>query len=215
MRNGAETQITIAFIRHGETKSNREHRYLGKTEEFLLEEGTLKLHDYKKQRKYSDITHLFCSPMKRCLETAGILYPDKMITIIPEWKEMDFGDFEGKNHIELQDDECYQKWIDSNGTLPFPNGESKEAFTKRCESGFERMLRLLLQETDKNFQKEIIEPGQNKVAAAIVHGGTIMALLSSFYGGEYFDYQVKNGEGYICIVSINAKETRITSIKSI
>ena len=53
---------------------------------------------------------------------------------------MDFGEFEGKNYIELQKDPNYQAWIDSNGTLPFPGGESREAFIKRCEQGFYRML---------------------------------------------------------------------------
>lgn len=33
-------------------------------------------------------------------------------------------------------------------------------------------------------------------ASAVVHGGTIMALLGHFLGGEYFDYQVKCGQGY-------------------
>ena len=32
--------------------------------------------------------------------------------------------------------------------------------------------------------------------AAVVHGGTIMALLSHYCGGDYFSYQVKNAEGY-------------------
>ena len=32
--------------------------------------------------------------------------------------------------------------------------------------------------------------------SAVVHGGTIMALLSHFTGGEYFDYQAKCGQGY-------------------
>ena len=35
-----------------------------------------------------------------------------------------------------------------------------------------------------------------KRAAAVVHGGTIMALLSSYGTGDYFDYQCPNGEGY-------------------
>ena len=41
---------------------------------------------------------------------------------------------------------------------------------------------------------------KTNVIGAIVHGGTIMALLSRFYGGDYFDYQVPNGTGYICTV---------------
>lgn len=32
----------------------------------------------------------------------------------------------------------------------------------------------------------------------IVHGGTIMALLSKYCGGDYYDYHVGNGRGYIC-----------------
>ena len=35
--------------------------------------------------------------------------------------------------------------------------------------------------------------------ALIVHGGTIMAIMESFAqpAGNYFDFQVKNGEGFI------------------
>ena len=182
MRNGAEAEITIALIRHGKTKSNQEHRYLGKKEESLSKDGILELQEYKKQNSYPTVSHVFCSPMKRCIETAGILYPDKAIVVILEWEEMDFGDFEGKNYIELQEDERYQKWIDSNGTLPFPNGESKEEFTKRCKSGFDRMLRLLAQNMKVNSKSESIKNSKD-IIAAIVHGGTIMALLSSYYGG--------------------------------
>lgn len=32
--------------------------------------------------------------------------------------------------------------------------------------------------------------------SAVVHGGTIMALLSHFLGEQYFNYQVKCGQGY-------------------
>ena len=49
--------------------------------------------------------------MQRCLETAGILYPGKTPIVIPEWREIDFGDFEGKNAGELQGDPRYQAWI--------------------------------------------------------------------------------------------------------
>ena len=38
MRNSAENQITLVLIRHGMTKSNKEHRYLWKTEEALSAE---------------------------------------------------------------------------------------------------------------------------------------------------------------------------------
>ena len=46
--------------------------------------------------------------------------------------------------------------------------------------------------------------------ACIVHGGTIMAVLSEIYGGGYYDYHCGNGDGYICDVT---DEGHISTIK--
>ena len=138
MWNRSENQVKLVMIRHGATPSNKEHRYLGRTDEGLSKEGEQAL--YKARNTYPHVDHLFSSPMRRCAQTARILYPEQEIFMIPEWAEMDFGDFEGKNYVELKGNEYYQKWIDSNGTLPFPNGESREDFTERCKQGFYKML---------------------------------------------------------------------------
>ena len=190
MRDRSENQITLVLIRHGETKSNKEHRYLGKTDESLSKEGEKQLAEYKKLQMYPNIDFLFSSPMKRCIQTADILYPELQSFLIAEWEEMDFGAFEGKNYMELQDDERYQAWIDSNGTLPFPEGESREEFTARCNRGFLKMLEKVAQGKEGH-----------KTVGIIVHGGTIMALLSMYGKGAYFDYQATNGKGYICTVT--------------
>lgn len=119
---------------------------------------------------------------------------------------MDFGIFEGKHYIDLQGDESYQAWIDSDGTLSFPEGESREDFIVRCEQGFHSMLRRL----DKLLFKEchcIITIG------LIVHGGTIMSLLSRFHGGEYFDYHVTNSNGYICTLLGSIMKPEIVNIE--
>ena len=195
MRNWTEDQIKLILIRHGVTESNREHRYLGKTDEPLDEEGIRALHKARNAGYYPEVRYVFSSPMKRCIQTAGILYPGNDPVIIPEWEEMDFGFFEGKNYKELQGDVRYQEWIDSNGTLPFPGGESREAFLRRCDIGFRRMTEMLFHLTEK-------DPCGEKTVAAIVHGGTIMSLLSKYSGGNYFDYQVSNGEGYRCLLRI-------------
>lgn len=191
MWNRTENKVTITMIRHGETFANKEHRYLGRTDESLSDEGKEKLLKLKREGNYPLVDAVFASPMKRCLETVQLLYPDNEAIIIPEWQEMNFGAFEGKNYKELQGDERYQAWIDSNGTLPFPDGESREEFLERCKNGFYHMLNKLRELEEKSGSNDI------KIAL-IVHGGTIMSLLSSFYGGEYFDYQVSNGMGYCC-----------------
>ena len=104
MRDRAEDQMMLALIRHGETRANIQRRYLGKTDESLSERGIERLLSYREKNRYPRVDCLFSSPMKRCTETAGILYPMLEPVIIPEWEEMDFGRFEYKNWEELKDD---------------------------------------------------------------------------------------------------------------
>lgn len=205
MRDRAENQITLVLIRHGTTKANMEHRYLGKTDEVLSKEGEMQLFEYKKMSFFPNIDYLFSSPMKRCVQTAEILFPELKPVEIEEWKEMDFGVFEGKNYLELQGDKRYQEWIDSNGTLPFPEGESREEFISRCDKGFRSMIGKL-----KPTKEE-----EHKTVGIIVHGGTIMALLSKYAKGNYFDYQVPNGKGFICTMKHLDAEPEIRELKKI
>lgn len=190
--------MRLVLIRHGATASNREGRYLGRTDEPLSPEGVLALETLRKERPFPPLSLLFSSPMKRCLQTARILYPGLDPVLIPEWTEMDFGDFEGKNYRELSGDARYQAWIDSGGTLPFPGGESREDFRARCLQGLKRMAEMLF-----------AQGALPQTAGAIVHGGTIMALLSGREdgkadGADYFDYQVKNGQGYSCTLILSS-----------
>ena len=92
------------------------------------------------------------------------------------------------NYEELKDDPGYQRWLDSNGTIPFPEGEGQEAFLERTRLGFEQMMEHLMDL-------------QCREAAFVVHGGTIMAVLSAFSqtGGDFYDWQVSNGSGYSAI----------------
>ncbi len=202
MRNRTENQITLAFIRHGETPANAQRRYLGKTDESLSECGIALLASYKEQNRYPQADCLFVSPMKRCVETARILYPTLRPVVIPEWEETDFGRFEYKNYEELKDDGYYQQWIDSGGTLDFPGGEGRAAFIARCKKGFERMCGLLREAEEKNAERPVR-------VSAVVHGGTIMAILSAYGEKGYFDYQTSNGGGYLCSLDIREKKVRI------
>ena len=187
MRNRSENQVDLYFIRHGATPGNEEHRYIGRTDEGLSETGK-KLLQQKASEMIMTPDLVLSSPMLRCRQSAQILFPDHTPVEITEWKEMDFGAFEGKNYKELNGNPDYQAWIDSGGTKAFPGGESREDFIKRGRDGMELAIKCIRQLPWKSELK----------VAAVVHGGTIMAILSSLWGGDYFSYQVKNGEGYHC-----------------
>lgn len=185
----------LILIRHGKTAGNLLGRYIGsRTDEPLCDEGREELAG----KQLPEVERLYVSPMKRCVETAEILWPGfdrKRMQKVTDLRECDFGDFENKNYKELSGNGDYQAWIDSNGTLPFPNGESMDAFKNRCREAFARIV-----EEVSGAEQEWIASGKTGIfrAGIVVHGGTIMAILEQ-YGypkAAYFDYQVKNGCGY-------------------
>lgn len=178
--------LKIVCIRHGKTYGNTLGRYIGgRTDEPLCKEGIALL----EKGIYPKTDHIYVSPMKRCRQTAEILYPGEKQTVIESLKECDFGDFENKNYKELEKNPEYQAWIDSNGSKPFPGGESHEQFEKRCCEGFLECI----EDAMLNGEKQI---------TIIVHGGTIMSILSAFAEpkGQYFKWQIKNGEFYELIL---------------
>ncbi|MCX4328108.1 MAG: histidine phosphatase family protein [Lachnospiraceae bacterium] len=185
--------MELVFIRHGKTAGNLESRYIGTTDEGLCREGIREIKDNLYKNIYPAADIIFTSPMKRCIQTAEIIYPGLYgsLHIIDEFKEIDFGKFEGKNYTMLKEDARYQEWIGSGGAKKFPGGEDRKTFSRRCIAGFKRALKIC---TDLQEKEELRE---NAVVSFIVHGGTIMSVLEAFAGeGSYFNYQCSNGHGY-------------------
>lgn len=179
--------MEIIWIRHGMTKGNEEKRYIGQTEEALSARGILELQEKKEQGFYPQAEIVIASPMKRCIQTAELLYPGKPIRTIDRLREMDFGCWEGRTYQEILADpllmEGYQAFLDSNGESPAPGGESKAEFMERTLAAFDEVFRGL----------------ESRRTACIVHGGTIMSILSERLDGPkkaYYDFQVPNGDGY-------------------
>lgn len=173
--------LELWLIRHGQTEGNRLGRYIGTTDEPLCPEGRKAI----LKEAYPVPEAVFTSPMRRAVETAGILFPELPIHSIEELSECDFGEFENKNYKELEDNPKYQAWIDSEGKMPFPEGESREDFQKRSLRGFERVV-------DQCLREDVHR------AALVVHGGTIMNIMEAFAlpARSFYDWHVQNGGGY-------------------
>ena len=94
--------------------------------------------------------------------------------------------FEYKNYEELKDDPLYQVWIDSNGQMLIPNGESGADFRRRCCAAYEKCV------------AEAREKGLEKIAI-VCHGGTIMSVMER-YGvpkKSFYEWQAANGCGIL------------------
>lgn len=168
----------IALIRHGKTRGNTEGRYVGRTDEELCEEGAREL----TLISYPRVDRVFVSPMKRCLQTAGIIYPGLKPIIVGDFRETDFGAFEYKTYRELFNDQSYVRWIASEGEDAPPETERRSEFNLRCARAF------------LSISGELPRGD----SAIIVHGGTIMAIMAIFARPkmDYYAYQVKNGRGF-------------------
>lgn len=164
------------LIRHGQTQGNLERRYIGgRTDEPLCAAGRVSLAN----RSYPTVRRVIVSPMRRCIETARLIYPQIEPEIVEDFRECDFGVFENQSYEELCHRADYQAWIDSGGEMRFPGGECRAEFAQRCAAAFARL-------------------DAREDTALVVHGGTIMAIMAenAVPKGNYFDFQVKNGEGY-------------------
>lgn len=120
-------EADMALIRHGMTPGNEEHRYIGRTDEPLSQKGREQLLTLQKKGVYPAAACVAASPLERCRQTAELLYPGQAPCVFDQFREMDFGAFEGHNYEELKADVRYQAWIDSNGTLPFPQGRAENS----------------------------------------------------------------------------------------
>ena len=87
--------IELYLIRHGKTYGNTLGRYIGITDESLCPEGREALQSYT----YPQAEAVYASPMKRCLETAKILWPELPVQSFHKLRECDFGEFENKNYV--------------------------------------------------------------------------------------------------------------------
>lgn len=179
----------LYLIRHGKTQSNLERRYSGVSDEPLHVVGSRELAEKIRAGTYPKVEKVYVSPMKRCRQTAELIYPHLPEEAIPGFTEYNFGDFEGKSYQELKDKLSYQEWIRSAGTSRPPGGDDIQIYKQRNCQAFEQVMEKIIQE---NWRE----------AALIVHGGTIMAILEKYGPGDkgFYGWQVPNCEGYQLVI---------------
>ena len=159
----------IHLIRHAITKGNVEGRYIGQTDEPISEDGLAQLRDIKDNYgKYPDVEAVFSSPLKRCVDTAKEIYPDKEPIIMNDLIEYDFGEFEGRTAEELKDNPAFPEWLaGTKPNTPAPFGESQVRFNYRVCSCFEQIV------------EGIIKSGVQSTAI-VTHGGVIMSIMAAY-----------------------------------
>ena len=174
--------LTIYLLRHGKTAGNLSGRYNGRTDEPLCEEG---LREAEAAERHPEISLVYSSPMLRARQTAKICFPNAEIVTVPDLREMDFGDFEGRTAQEMEFDSDYRAWVAGGCVDRCPNGEGIPDFGQRAAAAFAGAV------------QDAISRGQTEIGVA-AHGGVIMAVMTAFSGSNApdHDWYVLNCGGY-------------------
>jgi len=157
----------IHLIRHGLHEGAVQGRYIGHTDEPLSEDGEEELVRLKKEMIYPEIGVLVSSPLKRCIQTAKILYPESEPAVMNGFSECDFGEFEGLTADELSPYPEFAQWLSGGEDAAPLHGESNGMFKKRVCTEFLKLT------------EGLMKTGTDS-AAVITHGGVIMTLLAVF-----------------------------------
>lgn len=180
----------LQLLRHGMTQGNLDGKYIGVTDLPLCAEGVDELYKKLEDNEYPSVQKVYSSPLKRCVETANIIHPDREIQIVDGLREMDFGDFEGKKAEDIMNTEEYKKYIKGGMDNPPPNGESAESVIQRCYEALHDIL------------GDMMRNGYS-YCAVVTHGGLIMNMLSCFGVPKYNPAEISCdfGEGFDIILS--------------
>ncbi len=173
--------VVFTFIRHGATLSNERREYQGWLDPPLLVKERERLKAIRHRFRAPDL--VFSSDLKRCHETASLLFPKHRIETTTYLRELHFGDFEGKRYEQLQHLSEYRHWIDHFRTAP-PNGESFDTFTARLEKGFAHISTQLTDDVTD--------------VAVVTHGGVIRYFLETYapISKSFWEWSIPLGGGY-------------------
>lgn len=180
----------IHFIRHALCEANEEGRYVGITESPVSANGRRELSEKASRYVYPEVDKVYVSPLKRCIATAAFLYPEGYARVVPELREMNFGDFEGRLLTDIRDTPEYKVFMKGGLDNPPPNGESLRHVVQRCFEGLDFIV------------NDMMKNGYGS-AAVVTHGGIIMNMMSCFGLPKYSpnDFACDFGEGYTVLVT--------------
>jgi len=181
---------TLHLICNGLTQGNLDGVYVGHSDNALCPRGVKDLEDILEVYDYPDVPIVFSSPLKRCLETAKIIFPDLDPLIIEGLIEYDFGEFDGLSAEQLKDNKKFKEWLSGDPDVAPPYGETNREFIARISETFVKIV-------DGILQAGVPE------TAIVTHGGVIMAIMALFALPEanMTDWRMDAGFGYTCRIT--------------
>ena len=137
--------MEFIFIRHGEIDSNLLKIYSGRSQESLNVNGITQAKEVAQNLKHEGISHLYCSPLLRTIETAKIIAAEANLKPIEfgEFNELAMGPWEGMSESDVakQFPEEWRIWNNTPAELFLLGRESLAQLQQRALGGIKEIFR--------------------------------------------------------------------------
>jgi broad specificity phosphatase PhoE len=184
----------LYLIRHGATQLSAEDRFSGGTDVDLSDEGRWQAAQLADRLAHDKICAIYCSQMRRTIETAEIVgHPHKIIPIQRDGlREIHHGRWETmrRSEVEEQFPEEYAEWQMDPFTFAPEGGES----------GLMVMARAL------PVIREIVVAHNGETIAVVSHKATIRLILSSMLGFDARGYRDRLEQSPACLNILDFKD---------
>lgn len=152
---------TVYIIRHCESLGNIDHRFQGRFNSPISENGKKQLDLLSLRFRNEKIDAVYSSPLERAFLTAQAVarFHDLEVQKREEWIELDVGDMENLplEEIGVKFPKVAQHWDKTPDLCEFPNGETMRSAYKRANAALDTL----------------IEKNRGKTVVVVTHGGLI------------------------------------------
>jgi broad specificity phosphatase PhoE len=184
----------LLLVRHGATTLSAEDRFAGSTDVALSDEGRHQAARLGARLADDAIAAVYCSPMRRTMETAAIIAADHQLPPVtrPGLREIDHGHWEGltRQEVEHRFGDEYTRWEEDPFTVAPSGGE--------C--GVDVMARAL------PVIRAIIESHQGQNVLVVSHKATIRLVISSLLGFDARGYRDRLDQAPACLNVLDFKD---------
>ena len=184
----------LFLVRHGATTLSAEDRFAGSTDVPLSEEGRHQAAALAERLRPDPIAAIYCSPMRRTIETASILAEPHRVDPVtrPGLREIDHGRWEGltRQDVETRYHDEYLRW-EEDPFIVAPTGG---------ECGVDVMARAL------PVIRAIVEAHEGQQILVVSHKATIRLVISSLLGFDARGYRDRLDQAPACLNVIDFKD---------
>jgi len=184
----------VYLVRHGATTLSAEDRFAGETDVDLSEMGRAQLRQLADRLAHEPLRAVYASPMRRTLESAGILAGPHGLPVIPvpAFREISHGRWEAKARREVEAlwPEEYARWESDPYTFAPEGGESGLAVTARA---LPALMGLVAAQAGRTF-------------LVVSHKATIRLLLSALLGFDPRFYRDRLDQSPACLNVLDFKD---------